>query len=146
MNNIPPEAKARTLMLDQIRNNVQHLKPAVLRRLTKQTYKLYSAFLKDLTTEERKAFTPIYDHLVDTWLTFYREEERRRLQTAERKDKGEVLFTTFFPRTSSWERQKFITRTPNRQLAGRAYSEEIDVQVVRPDDWLADFKKAQVAA
>lgn len=138
--------QARELVFNEVRANVQRLSAARLKRLSRLASKLHDGLVKGVPLEERKRMLPLYDHLVDTWLVFYREQERRQLVEAERKDRGEVLFTVFFPRQYLWERQKVITRTPHRKIATRSYGPEIDVSVVRPEDWLADFQKAQVAA
>lgn len=142
MNNNPPAAQSCPVLKQMVRK----LKAPVLRRLSKQSFKMYQALIKDLTTEQRRELLPLYDHMSNTWQLFYDEEKRRALVEAERKDRGEVLFEVFYPRASAWHRGSSLTRTPNRKILRAWYADEPIVSVESPDDWLKDFRKAQVAA
>lgn len=117
-----------------------------LRRLSRQAFKNYVAMGKHLKTPLEKELNPLREHFGDTWEMLYQEEDRRKLAAATKADRGEVMFETFYPRRYTWERQEVFTRTPHRKIELKFYRPEAYVNVVAPADWLADFKKVQVAA
>lgn len=75
---------------------------------------------------------PISDLIDQAWTTTYRLADQRERDEARRKDKGEILWTVFFPREYAWETQKVVTRTPHMMLTRLSYSKEQHVRVSPP--------------
>jgi hypothetical protein len=55
----------------------------------------------------------VFRKVDEAWTLTYRLAGQRELAEARRDDKGEVLWTLFFPREYYGEQQPCITRTPN---------------------------------
>lgn len=80
------------------------------------------------------------------WCEWYKRLKRVEVAAAEKRDKGEVLFTIFYPDSSGAVRS--IIRTPHRLIRRwetlpwyyRQDEERDYVEVRRADDWKWDFQ------
>lgn len=127
---------------------VRRLKGSQVRALDRRVFKLYQALgqcAPDATT--RAALMPLLDDVSDLWQALYHERDRRALVDAERKDKGEILWEVFHPRTKTplncsmiFDQQRHTVRTPHRKIVhGEYFSIKPEWQIATSDP-LADLK------
>jgi hypothetical protein len=73
----------------------------------------------------------LYTKLNEEWNRAYLAVGRAKLDLARRADKGQVLWTLFFPRgDSGWDRQKVIVRTPRTRAETSSFFTDDKTPVV----------------
>jgi hypothetical protein len=62
------------------------------------------------------AAEPLVKVMEKLWTEAHAAMEEAALAKAERDDRGEVLLTIYFPKSSAWSGREVIQRTPNRLI------------------------------
>jgi hypothetical protein len=96
----------------------------------------------DILAEQPQYKNSLRETVRKEWCEIDRRISEIEFEQAVRKDKGQILYTIFFPRMSGWDPQRFLVRTPNTLVDHNAYwSVSINKQVVRPEDAGFDLKR-----
>jgi hypothetical protein len=120
----------------------RRLKKPALRKLSRKFYKLLRD--ADAIVKETPDLAFWKGLINDQWTALYEEVDRRALVEAEHKDAGEILFTTFHPRSRYSWRPNYTVRTPHRLIEFKDYHDEpfILLRDGRQDYFLKDFNEA----
>ena len=134
--------KEREFFNLELAEAARRLKKPALRKLARKFFKLYQS--ADALVKETPDLAFWRDLICAQWRAFYHEEDRRALVEAEHKDAGEILFTTFHPRSRYSWRPNYTVRTPHRLIEFKDYQDEpfIRLRAGRQDYFLKDFNEA----
>lgn len=75
----------------------------------------------DLLSKEPQYKNTLRETVRKEWVAVYEAVQKADFDAAARKDKGQVIWTLFFPREGAWVKQRTITRTPNTLVLENEY-------------------------